>query len=240
MGVFPLDDKDQDFVFKPGAYQDGKDMPFDVKKVTEDVKYSWFADETSGKPFTKGENVLEVDKKGAYSFVKAPLYNGKPMEVGPLARMWVNNKPVSPIGQKLFKEYFGLDVKNFRDMGEDLAFSLLGRHVARAEETYLMLDVIERFLKEVHPDEETFSTPVMQDSEGFGFTEAPRGSLMHFTKVRNGKIANYQIVSATLWNCAPRNDTGMRGALEEALIGVPVPDIENPVNIARLIRAFDP
>ena len=82
--------------------------------------------------------------------------------------------------------------------------------------------------------------PVMKDSEGFGFTEAPRGSLMHFTKVRNGKIANYQIVSATLWNCAPRSDTGMRGALEEALIGVPVPDIENPVNIARLIRAFDP
>ena len=172
--------------------------------------------------------------------MKAPLYNGKPMEVGPLARMWVNNKPISPIGQKLFKEYFGLDVKNFRDMGEDLAFSLLGRHVARAEESYLMLDVVERFLKEVRPDEETFSMLVMKDSEGFGFTEAPRGSLMHFTKVRNGKIDNYQIVSATLWNCAPRNDTGMRGALEEALIGVPVPDIENPVNIARLIRAFDP
>ena len=215
-------------------------MPFDVRKVTEDVKYSWFADSTSGQPFTKGENVLEVDKKGAYSFVKAPLYNGKPMEVGPLARMWVNNKPLSPIGQKLFKEYFGLDVVNFRDMGEDLAFSLLGRHVARAEETYLMLGAIEGFLKEVRPDEETFSTPQMQDAEGFGFTEAPRGSLMHFTKVRNGKIDRYQIVSATLWNCAPRNDTGMRGALEEALIGVPVPDIENPVNVARLIRAFDP
>ena len=240
VGVFPLDDEGKEFVFKAGAYQDGKDMPFDVKRVTEDVKFSWFADSTSGKPFTKGENVLEVDKKGAYSFVKAPLYNGKPMEVGPLARMWVNNKPISPIGQKLFKEYFGLDVKNFRDMGEDLAFSLLGRHVARAEESYLMLDVVERFLKEVRPDEETFSMPVMKDSEGFGFTEAPRGSLMHFTKVRNGKIDNYQIVSATLWNCAPRNDTGMRGALEEALIGVPVPDIENPVNIARLIRAFDP
>ena len=126
------------------------------------------------------------------------------------------------------------------DLGWDKVFSIMGRHVARAEESYLMLDVVERFLKEVRPDEETFSMPVMKDSEGFGFTEAPRGSLMHFTKVRNGKIDNYQIVSATLWNCAPRNDTGMRGALEEALIGVPVPDIENPVNIARLIRAFDP
>ena len=73
VGVFPLDDEGKEFVFKAGAYQDGKDMPFDVKRVTEDVKFSWFADSTSGKPFTKGENVLEVDKKGAYSFVKAPV-----------------------------------------------------------------------------------------------------------------------------------------------------------------------
>ena len=102
--------------------------------------------------------------------MKAPLYNGKPMEVGPLARMWVNNKPISPIGQKLFKEYFGLDVKNFRDMGEDLAFSLLGRHVARARNPTSCW-TLERFLKEVRPDEETFSMPVMKDSEGFGFTE---------------------------------------------------------------------
>ena len=142
--------------------------------------------------------------------------------------------------QKELKEKFGIEARTIRDLGWDKVFSIMGRHVARAEESYLMLDVVERFLKEVRPDEETFSMPVMKDSEGFGFTEAPRGSLMHFTKVRNGKIDNYQIVSATLWNCAPRNDTGMRGALEEALIGVPVPDIENPVNIARLIRAFDP
>ena len=120
---------------------------------------------------------------------------------------------------------------------QDPQYADLGDQLPKSE---CLKDVVERFLKEVRPDEETFSMPVMKDSEGFGFTEAPRGSLMHFTKVRNGKIDNYQIVSATLWNCAPRNDTGMRGALEEVLIGVPVPDIENPVNIARLIRAFDP
>lgn len=99
-----------------------------------------------------------------------------------------------------------------------------------------MLDVVERFLKEVSRRGDVLHA----GDEGFRrvrLTEAPRGSLMHFT-VRNGKIDNYQIVSATL-ELRSRNDTGMRGALEEALIGVPVPDIENPV-IARLIRAFDP
>ena len=45
-----------------------------------------------------------MDKKGAYSCVKAPLYNGKPKEVGPLARMWENTTPISPIGQKQYKE----------------------------------------------------------------------------------------------------------------------------------------
>lgn len=123
--------------------------------------------------------------------------------------MWVNNKPISPIGRELFKKYFNLDVVNFRDMGEDLAFSLLGRHVARAEEAYLMLGVIEGFLKEVHAGEETFATPVIpENSEGFGFTEAPRGSLMHYMQIKGGKIENYQIIPATLWNCGPRNDKG--------------------------------
>ncbi|MEG2005476.1 MAG: nickel-dependent hydrogenase large subunit, partial [Bilophila sp.] len=88
VGVFPLNDGATDFAFKPGAYQGGKDMPFDPKMVTEEVKYSWFDDSTTGKTFTKGRNVLDVEKSGAYSFVKAPLFNGKPMEVGPLARMW--------------------------------------------------------------------------------------------------------------------------------------------------------
>ncbi len=241
VGVFPLDDAMSDFVFKPGVYANGKDVPFDMKKVSEDVKFSWFADSTSGQVFTKAHNVLDMNKPEAYSFVKAPLYDGKPLEVGPLARMWVNNKPISPIGRELFKKYFDLDVVNFRDMGEELAFSLLGRHIARAEETYHMLGVIEGFLKQVHAGEETFSTPVIPESgEGFGFTEAPRGSLLHYMQIKGGKIENYQIISATLWNCGPRNDKGMRGAMEEALIGTPVDNIESPVNVARLIRAFDP
>lgn len=90
-------------MFKAGAYQDGKDMPFDVKRVTEDVKYSWFADSTSGKPFTKGENVLEVDK-GAYSFVKAPVQR-KPMEVKP-AGAYVNNAHFAHRPEAV-QEYFG-------------------------------------------------------------------------------------------------------------------------------------
>ena len=241
VGVFPLDDEGKEFVFKAGAYQDGKDMPFDVKRVTEDVKFSWFADSTSGKPFTKGENVLEVDKKGAYSFVKAPLYNGKPMEVGPLARMWINDKPLSPIGQKFFADMFGVRAETFRQIGENPAFSIMGRNVARVEEVYQTLGMIEYWLHELEPGAQTFALPeVPQAGEGIGFTEAPRGALCHYMRVKNGVIDDYAVVAASMWNCSPRDDAGKRGAVEEALIGVPVPEVDSPVNVGRVIRAYDP
>lgn len=239
MGVFPMGDGST--LLKAGVYKDGKDFPFEPEKIKEYVKYSWFEDGTTGLHYSDGKTIPAPGKEGAYSFVKAPRYDGATLEVGPLARMWVTNPELSPVGQKMLKEKFGINAKNFRDIGEDLAFSLMGRHVARAEETYVLVNAIEGWLKEIKAGEETY-TPVEIPSncEGTGFTEAPRGALIHFIKIKDDVIDNYQIISASLWNCAPRDDNGQRGAIEEALIGVPVADIANPVNVARVIRAFDP
>ena len=240
-GVFPLDNAHSKFMMKSGVYYNGKDHEFDPKKIHEDVKYSWFDDSTSGLHYSEGKTVPAPHKEGAYSFVKAPRYDGVACEVGPLARMWVENPPLSPVGQKMLKEHFNIDAKRFRDLGEDAAFSLMGRHVARAEETWYMLDFIDQWLGEIKPDEETFTAfEIPESGEGTGFTEAPRGALLHYLDVKDSVINNYQIVSATLWNCNPRDDKGVRGPVEEALIGIPVPDVDNPVNVARLIRAFDP
>lgn len=240
-GVFPLDDKGKGFLLKPGIYINGKDAPFDPMKVTEDVKYSWFAADTTGLNFTEGKTVPDVDKQGAYSFVKAPRYDGMPLEVGPAARMWIANPPLSETGRAMLKEHFGLDAKNFRDLGEDNVFSIMGRHVARVEETHLIANAVAQWLKEIRPGEETWSSfEIPTTAEGYGCMEAPRGSLIHYIKVADKKIDNYQIVSATLWNCCPRDDKDQRGPVEQALIGVDVPDIANPVNVGRLIRAFDP
>jgi hydrogenase large subunit len=240
-GVFPLNDEGTEFALKPGVYMDGEDKPFDARLIKEYVKYSWFDDSTTGLHYTEGQTIPDPEKPGAYSFVKAPRYNGKPCEVGPLARMWVANPELSPMGQKMLKEHYGIDAKRFRDIGAEAAFSLMGRHVARAEETWLTTNYIERWLKEVVPGAETYvPSEIPEQAEGTGFTEAPRGSLLHYIDIKDSVISNYQIVSATLWNCNPRDDMGNRGPVEEALIGTPVPDLENPVNIARLIRAFDP
>jgi len=81
---------------------------------------------------------------------------------------------------------------------------------------------------------------VPERGEGFGCTEAPRGSVGHWIKIENKKIANYQVIAATSWNVSPRDDAGTPGPIEQALIGAPVPDPKNPVNIVRVIRSFDP
>ncbi len=240
-GVFQLDGDAKSFLLKPGVFIDGKDLPFDPKKVTEDVKYSFFDQETSGKNFMEASTKPDPDKKGAYSFVKAPRYNGKPVEVGPAARMWVTNPPLSAVGRKMLKDLFGIDAKNFRDLGKETVFSIMGRHVARAEETALIADQVEKWLKEIKPGDETWTKfEIPTTAEGYACAEAPRGSLIHYLKVADKVIDNYQIVSATIWNCCPRDDEGVRGPVEQALIGVEVPDVENPVNVGRLIRAFDP
>ncbi len=232
-GVFPMDAAGNTLL-KSGVYTDGKDYPVDPNLIKEYVKHSFFDDSTTGLHPSKGKTLPDPHKKGAYSFIKAPRYNGKPHEGGPLARMWVTNPELSKIGQEK------LGVKKLRDIG-DAAFSILGRHVARAEETVVVADAVEQWISEAQPGKETFvPTPIPDSAEGLGMTEAPRGALLHYVNIKNKVIANYQVTSATIWNANPMDDMGQRGPIEEALIGVPVPDPENPVNVGRLIRSFDP
>ena len=71
-------------------------------------------------------------------------------------------------------------------------------------------------------------------------TEAARGALGHWIDIGDSKIRNYQCVVPTTWNCSPRDDRGQPGAIEQALLGTPVADAENPIEVARVVRAFDP
>jgi len=232
-GVFPMDDKGNTLL-KRGVFTEGKDYPVDTALIKEYVKYSYFEDSTTGLNPREGKTLPNPNKAGAYSFIKSPRYNGKPHEAGPLARMWVTNPELSKIGQEK------LGVKKMRDIG-DAAFSILGRHVARAEETAMVANAVEQWLAEVKPGKDTYvPVPVPDSAEGLGLTEAPRGALLHYVNIKDKKIANYQVTSATIWNANPMDDMGQKGPMEKALIGVPVPDAANPVNVGRLIRSFDP
>lgn len=238
-GGFPQKDDESEWVFKPAVYTDGEDQPFDELRIKEYVKYAWY-NSPSGLNPRHGATSADPRKAEAYSFSKAPRYNEKPHEVGPLARLWVNDLPLSPVGIKALSEQYSLKAKTFRDLG-DLAFSIMGRHVARVEEAWLIAKNIRQWLGELKPEEETcLQTEDPAEGEGLGLTEAPRGSLLHYVNIKDKRIANYQIIPATEWHTCPRDDAGTLGPTEQALVGLPVPDVKNPVNVGRLIRAFDP
>ena len=136
-GVFPMTDDGKTHLLKAGIFLNGRDVEFDPKKITEDLKYAWYDDATPGKGAAGAETNPNLDKKDAYSFVKAPRYDGEVIEVGPAARMWVANAPLSEVGVKMLKEKFGIEARTIRDLGWDKVFSIMGRHVARAEEALL-------------------------------------------------------------------------------------------------------
>ena len=238
-GVFPLDDDEKDFLLKPGSYTQGKDLPLDQTQIREYVKYSNYDDSTTGLHPSKGKTQWVPEKKNAYSYIKAPRYRELPHEGGPLARMWVTN----PVLSKHANKFLGIDAKKeirFRDLG-DKAFSILGRIAARAEECKLVADAMEKWIGQLKPGAPSWAkVEIPKEAEGFGLTEAPRGALGHWISIKDQKIDNYQVVAATIWNACPRDDKGLLGPLEQALIGTPVRDIKNPFNIVRVVRSFDP
>ena len=89
-------------------------------------------------------------------------------------------------------------------------------------------------------DSEYFRAASTITGEGTGFWEAPRGALYHTEHVKDGKITGYQIIIPTTWNIAPHNADGVPGPMEQALIGCPVTDLEQPINALRTVHSFDP
>jgi hydrogenase large subunit len=238
-GVYPLNNSETKFLFKPGVYTDGMDRPLDVDKINEYVRYSWYDDRITGLHPKEGKTIPQLEKSDGYSFAKAPRYNGKPHEVGPLARMWIAN----PVLSKHANKFLGLPAGNkvrFRDLGAK-AFSVLGRLVARAEEGWVEIQAVKKWVAEIKPGKPVYvQKEVPEKGLGYGLSEAPRGSVGHWISIADKKIANYQVIAPTSWNISPRDDKGVPGPIEQALIGTPVPDPANPVNVMRVIHSFDP
>jgi len=224
-------------LFKAGVISpDLQSEVFAKENITEDVKHSWYADSDSGKNPAQGQTKPQLKKKDAYSFLKSPRYGGKVCEVGPLARMVSNYVQ----GDGKTKELVDSLLGQF-DAGVDVLFSVLGRHAARALEAKLIADAMVDWLQALKPDEPTIVQHEIPDQgEGAGLTEAPRGSVGHWMTVKDKKIDRYQVIAPTAWNASPKDDKGQPGAVEQAIIGTKVKDKDNPFELVRIVRAFDP
>jgi quinone-reactive Ni/Fe-hydrogenase large subunit len=246
-------------LFPSGLVFDGditKAYEVDTEKITEDVTHAWYKGDKPLHPYV-GETIpnytglekkddgyayLKTDEK--YSWIKSPRYDGKPVEVGPLARMVVGYVK----GDERIKKYVGNFLKR-ANLPVTVLFSTIGRTAGRAIETELMADVMMDWVDELAKnvasgDLSTWTEfdfdDVAADCKGAGLAEAPRGALGHWVNIKDGKVTNYQAIVPSTWNAGPRDAQGQLGAYEASLIGTKVANPEEPLEIIRTIHSFDP
>lgn len=187
---------------------------------------------------------LNVDNK--YSWLKTPRWKDQPMEVGPLSRVLVAYAAGDPEVKDLVH-----NALNQLDVPVDALFSTLGRTAARGLETILIARWAQEFYQDLMTNikngdtrmanTEKFDPKTWPDeAKGVGMTEAPRGGLAHWIVIKDRKIDNYQLVVPSTWNASPRDPQGQMSAYEASLIGTPVSDPDQPLEILRTIHSFDP
>lgn len=222
---------DESLVLPRGIYADGErtrpnrdDL---VAGITEDVGHAWYTPESGGRPADAPAPDPDPEKAGAYSWGKAPTYDGRTMETGPLARLVAADRDPADLRATLGSGPAGS--------------STFDRLAARVQEAMVVRDYLTEWLDAVDPDAPTTAEWTDDFSgAGVGFWGASRGALSHWVGVDDGEVDRYQIVTPTTWNLGPRDDAGNPGVFEEALEGMAVPDVSDPTNVMRTVRSFDP
>lgn len=204
-------------------YYNGEVSPCDLEQITEHIRYSWYPDQPGGRRPIEGMSEPAPEKEGAYSWCKAPRYKGETAEVGPLARLVIGGDP--------------LVTDAFNRFGS----VVLTRMLARLHEIILLALQIEMWMGKINPEEPFYVKETPKEAAwGCGLVEAPRGMLGHWIQIEKGRIRNYQVVTPTAWNLSPRDDRGVPGPLEKALVGVHVEDTDHPLSLAHTVRSYDP
>jgi hydrogenase large subunit len=257
----PLDSKRQAYDL-PGGYIMNGDLstvkafqtaadPIFRESVIEDTSHAYYDNSKNALHPWKGETEPEftdwqADKK--YTWVKAPRFQNKPAQVGPLSQILVGYAQ----GHALTRKWTDAALDRISSVAgrkvtvNDLQSSL-GRHVARCIRTAMLSELAAKHWQllvnnigkgdtAIHVNPEFPSGTV----EGVGTHEAPRGTLSHWVVVKNGKIDNYQAVVPTTWNASPRDEHGAPGPYEASLLNNPIADPQQPLEVLRTVHSFDP
>jgi uptake hydrogenase large subunit len=206
----------------------GSVQEFDHRLIAEHVKHSFFRDYDGGQhgqhPW-RGETVPQYDPSGPkYSWAKAPRYDGKVVEVGCFAELFMAGDPL------------------MRDVFAQTGTNVWGRQLSRLHRPALTLPALRRTLLELDKfyDDSWYDAPKdAADGEGVGLVQAARGALGHWVQFQGGQITRYQLVTPTAWNASPRDSGDVRGHWEESLVGLTLADDDNPVELGHVIRSHD-
>ncbi|WP_240008082.1 nickel-dependent hydrogenase large subunit [Pseudaquidulcibacter saccharophilus] len=266
-GDFPSDgSKDKAKLLIPSGVILNRDLshiePLDLNdpsQVQEFVDHSWYdydGDKKGLHPYDGQTNLnytgpkapyaqLDTDKE--YSWLKSPRWRGKPVEVGPLARVLMlyasGHEPTKDIANATLSK-LGLPI--------EAMFSTLGRTASRTLESKIIADQMMGWYENlvanikagdlsVHNEAKWNPNDWPSEAKGVGFLEAPRGMLTHYIVIKDKKIANYQAVVPSTWNAGPRDGNGGVGPYEAALMdNHTLFDPKQPLEIQRTIHSFDP
>ncbi|WP_029894872.1 nickel-dependent hydrogenase large subunit [Desulfohalovibrio reitneri] len=247
-GEFPTDEYDlASRYMPPGVIFDrniGKPEAFDQMKIEEHVARSWYKGDEARHPWkgvTEPQYTSLDDLDGKYSWFKAPRYDGRATEVGPLAHCLVAYAKGVPEFTKTVDM-----VLNHLNVGPEALFSTLGRTAARGIETAIIAEKMGEWIDQLQANvaagrDELYTEWEMPDEAyGVGWADVPRGALSHWIHIKNKKIENFQLVVPSTWNLCPRDAQGGLSPVEEALIGTPIADPKRPVEILRTVHSYDP
>jgi hydrogenase large subunit len=256
----PLDGKGATFDFPGGTVFNGDlakvttitsfEDPYFQKNVSESIAHSWYDGDWQRHPYEEDTvpKYSKYDADGKYSWIKSPRFDGHVMQVGPLAQVLLGfaqgHEPTKRWATKTLEtagKVAGVTLT------PAVLHSTLGRHAARMIRCGVLSELALKhwgLLAENigKGDTRIFNEPVFPKGEqqGFGFHEAPRGTLSHWIVIENGVIKNYQAVVPSTWNAGPRDAKNQPGPYEASLVGNPVADTERPLEIIRTVHSFDP
>ena len=256
----PLDTKGTEFDLPGGTIMNGDlgtvheirsfEEPYFKDNVSECIAHAWYDGNWTRHPWEEDTvpSYTKYDANAKYSWVKAPRFQGRPMQVGPLAQVLVGyalgHKPTVKWAGKTL-ETAGAVAKT--TLSPAVLHSTLGRHAARMIRTQIIMELAQKHWNLLvnnigKGDTSIFNKPTFPRGEqrGFGFHEAPRGTLSHWIVIQDGRIANYQAVVPSTWNAGPRDEKEQMGPYEASLVGNPVADSERPLELIRTIHSFDP
>ena len=234
-----MDSRKDAVIMKSGIYDSHTDthQTVDNTIARENTTHGWYDEGTTDRhPFDR--TTVAVPKNdhsfdgGSYSWATAVSHQdfGR-CEAGPFARQMVAG---GRHGQD-WQHYDPFVLDCFKKVGPSLHL----RQLARMHETIKLYREAERCLREFRLDEPFYQKPEIRDGKGWGATEAIRGALAHWVEIEAGKIKNYQIIAPTTWNVGPRDGQGTRGPIEEALMGTPIANKEDPIEVGHVARSFD-
>lgn len=225
-------------LFPSGIMMGGLLEPF-APVATESIRPAFYRMNRGGAAAPSALPIPDSGKPGAYSWIKAPRYQKKPMETGAVPRLTIaylsGARPWKPGLVDEVEAALGVPIKQANTVG--------GRILARLGEVRGLADRSQKLLEQLDPMLPAVSAETAgrnAGGEGLEYVEAPAGTLRHKAIYEKGRIVYYDIVSPNTWNGSPSLGGESQGPLEAAMSrgSFSLENADHRRSLSRIVQSF--